>query len=223
MVIICSHSCPCWDLKGERLHIHYCLPENLILRDKGIVSFVSYYNSLINNDSFDLNRGKRSSKALSDQNWTQCNWRHSAALVGAQFPFPAMSHTSHHQSHSADFIKVAAEVSDGGRKRGLTSPFFPPMRSLGFQDGASFPTQVQPPYPRKTPSPVLYCQAAGPGVHQVMRRKLERLCILCYPLIICHGSKHDTINGWTMNVTYFNAWRRDELLMLFRWCFERKT
>lgn len=173
--MICSHSCPCWDLKGERLPIHYCLPENLILRGIGIVSFVSYYNSLINNDSFDLNMGKRSSTALSEQNWTQGNWRCSAALGGTQVPFPAMTHTPHHQSHSADFTKVAAEVSSGGRLRGM-SPCSPPTGSLGCQDRPWFPSQVQPPYPRKTPSPVSCSWAAGPGVHQVMRRKKDFAC-----------------------------------------------
>lgn len=82
--MICSHSCPCWDLKGERLHIHYCLPERLILQGTGIVSFVSYCNSLITNDSVGLNMGKRSSRALSDQHWAQGNWRCSAALGGPQ-------------------------------------------------------------------------------------------------------------------------------------------
>lgn len=65
--MIFSHGCPCWDLKGERLCIHYWLPENHILQGIRIVSFVSYSNSLINNDSFDLNMGKRSSKVISAQ------------------------------------------------------------------------------------------------------------------------------------------------------------
>lgn len=139
---------------------------------------------------------------------------------GTQVPFCDMRHTSHHQSHLADF-KVAAEVCGEGRKRGM-SPCSSPMGSLGCQDRAWFLTQVQPPYPRKNLSPVLCSQTAGPGVHQVMRRKLETLCMTCSPLIICHGSKHHTINGWTMDVTYFNAWRKDDMLRFFRWCFKEE-
>lgn len=127
-----------------------------------------------------------------------------------QVPFPAVSHMSHHQSHTADFIKEAADFAGEGRKRGM----FPRGQPWGW-----FLTQVQPPYPRKTPSPVLCSEAAGPGAHQVMRRKLERLCS---PTIICHGSKHDTTNGWTMNVIYLNIWRKDDTLMFFTWCFKEE-
>lgn len=126
--MICSHSCPCWDLKGERLHIHYCLPENLILRGIGIVSFVSYYNSLITNDSVDLNTGKRSSTIRSALNTRQLELL--CCSRGTQVPFPPMSHMSHHQSHSADFIKEAAEFAGEGRKRGM-SPCSTPVGSLG--------------------------------------------------------------------------------------------
>lgn len=90
--MICSYSCACWDLKGERLHIHYCLPENLILRGIGIVSFVSYYNSLITIDSVDLNTGKRSSAIRSALNTRQlellcCSgWPKSHSLPWATCP-----------------------------------------------------------------------------------------------------------------------------------------
>lgn len=58
MVMIFSHGCPCWDLKGERLSIHYHLPENHTLQGIRVVSFIRFSNSLINNDSFDLNMGE---------------------------------------------------------------------------------------------------------------------------------------------------------------------
>lgn len=90
--MICSHSCPCWDLKGERLYIHYCLPENLILQGIGIVSFVGYYNSLITIDSVDLNMVKRSSAIRSALNTRQlevlcCSgWLKSHSLPWATCP-----------------------------------------------------------------------------------------------------------------------------------------
>lgn len=181
--MICSHSCPCWDLKGERLCIHYCFPENLILQGIGIVSFVSYYNSLINNDSVDLNMGKRSSKALSDQHWTQGYWRCSAALEGDPSPIPF------HEPHIPPpeplcrFYRGSCWGLWGGQKEGHVALL--PSHGQPWLSGQGLIShQVQPPYPRKTLSPVLCSQAAGPGVHQVMRRKLERLCLPCSPLIM---------------------------------------
>lgn len=96
---------PCWDLKRERFLIHYWFPENHILQGIRIVSFVSYSNFLISNNSFLLTIGQRSSKAVPVQ-WDFCNKATGSRVLLRGNPKPTGYPISHHRNSSAHVSRI---------------------------------------------------------------------------------------------------------------------
>lgn len=114
-----------------------------ILQGIRIVSFVSYSNSLINNDGFHLNISKRSSKAISSELVTR-------QLVvqycseGSQNPL--FTHISHCRSHFTGFIRIATAVNNSTNRkvsRGWKGACPPPCpgAALSLRMGFIFPVQ----------------------------------------------------------------------------------
>lgn len=126
-----------------------------ILQGIRIVSFVSYSNSLINNDGFHLNISKRSSKAISSELVTR-------QLVvqycseGSQNPL--FTHISHCRSHFTGFIRIATAVNNSTNRKvshgwkGACPPPCPGGSSVS-QDGFYFPCTVL--WPQKSLASVL--------------------------------------------------------------------